>query len=80
SVKIIQNPARGIIQLMFNNDTNKAHISLVNSASVKLLEFNQKNILQNQELDIPVNNLSGGIYFLKVATSNSIETHKIVIE
>ena len=80
TIKIIGNPAREAIQLVFNNDTNQADISLFNTASVKFLDFRKKNFLQYQEIDIPINELSAGIYFLKVVTANTIETHKIVIE
>ena len=80
TIKIIGNPAREAIQLVFNNDTNQADISLFNTASVKFLDFRKKNFLQCQEIDIPINELSAGIYFLKVVTANTIETHKIVIE
>ncbi len=79
--KIMQNPVKEkTIRLIFNKDTNRADVSLLNTASARILAFDKTNISQNQEVDIPIKNLSAGIYFLKVATANSIETHKIVIE
>lgn len=78
--KIIQNPVKGSIQLLFTSITDQADISLLDANSIRVLHFSKKNISQNEEVDIPVKNLAAGIYFLKVVSNDNIETHKIFIQ
>lgn len=78
--KILQNPVKGPIQLMFLHSTGKADISLSNATSQNILHLTKNDVCKNQDLNIPANNLSAGIYFLKVTTDNNIETHRIIIQ
>lgn len=79
-IKIIRNPVKGSIQLMFTMDYNQADISLFDASSQNILLLAKKNILKNQLVNIPVSGLPAGIYFLKISTLNKNETEKIVIQ
>ncbi len=77
--KILRNPVKGSIQLLFMDASVQSDFSLVDAASHNFFHFTEKDISKNQVITIPVNNLAAGIYFLKINTGGKIETHKIII-
>jgi beta-fructofuranosidase len=79
-IKIMQNPAKGFIQLMFTADLTQCDISLFDAASKNVLHLTQKNNSINELLNIPVTGLAAGVYFLKISAENKIETEKVVIQ
>lgn len=71
NIVVFPNPTNGIINIKLNNGNDITNIVLYNMTGQKLLESNQNNI--------DISNLSNGVYLLKVTDSNnSLETKQII--
>ena len=76
-IKIYPNPAIESIKIEWENSINiSAPIRLINNLGQTIFS---ENVLNNKNISIPVNNLSSGIYLLKINTDNKEIVKKVII-
>jgi len=74
---VYPNPASDIINLVFNRNQLKVYsIQLCNLLGERIFEASQ--IDSNELISFPIRNLSEGIYFLKINSTEGLYTKKIV--
>lgn len=73
-ITIYPNPANDIININSENQIQSIEILNISGQVV-----NYENISSNKA-EININNLSSGVYFVKIYTENSISTQKLIIE
>jgi ELWxxDGT repeat protein len=75
SFNVYPNPAKDQITISFNGNIKGAYtVSIKNSLGQIVKEFRSTNRLVN----VDINQLDGGVYFVQVADSESISTTKII--
>jgi anaerobic selenocysteine-containing dehydrogenase len=78
NVKIYPNPAKEFIMVDLNGINEKInHLKIVNLQGQMVYSSNLTN--QSQLINVPLNNLSEGVYYLQIQTNNEIITKKIVV-
>jgi len=71
SLSVYPNPASVSFALKLNNESEgRAIVSIINSAGIKVMEFQVENINDEMLKEIPVKNLSDGIYIVQVLLDN----------
>lgn len=77
-VKIFPNPAKDFVMVDFNEFNGKLNqINLVNVQGQNV--FTLSTVNQSKIFNIPLTNLSDGIYFLQIQTDNRVLSKKIII-
>ncbi len=74
------NPGRSITSLYALNNYSKAEISVTNLNGKIVYNIIANNIVANQQILIPLQQLSKGIYVVKIITEQGIETQKLIVE
>ena len=74
NIKIYPNPTKNQITINIPQNKEITHIKLFNTAGITIKTIHTSNI--NEVLNL--NNLSSGLYFLKINSKNYIETFKVV--
>lgn len=69
------NPANNTINISFKNDTQPIEISLINQYGNTIYISNDIS----DKITIPVSNIASGMYMLRVKTTTSITTKKVII-
>ena len=71
SLSVYPNPTSVSFALKLNDESGgRAIVSIINSAGIKVMEFQVENINDELLKEIPVNNLDEGIYFVQVLLDN----------
>jgi len=71
SLSVYPNPTSVSFALKLNDESEgRAIVSIINSAGIKVMEFQVENINDEMLKEIPVNNLNEGIYFVRVLLDN----------
>jgi M6 family metalloprotease-like protein len=71
SLSAYPNPASVSFALKFNDESEgRAVVSIINSAGIKVIEFQVENLNDELLKEIPVNNLDEGIYIVHVLLNN----------
>jgi hypothetical protein len=72
-VRIFPNPTKGEVNIEFLNDASK---------TVEVLDLTgrliQSNNTSNKKMSVNLNNLSNGVYYVKIQSNNTIEVVKVV--
>jgi hypothetical protein len=74
------NPARSSTSLYALNNYNKAAISISDLNGRTIYRKVMNNVIANQQISIPLSQLSKGIYVIKIATEQGMDTQKLVVE
>jgi hypothetical protein len=74
------NPARSSTALYALNNYNKAAISISDLNGRVIYRKVINNVAANQQISIPLSQLSKGIYVIKIATELGIDTQKLIVE
>ena len=74
------NPAKNNTTLFALNSYDKAEITVSDLNGKIVYRTTLNNIVANQQISIPVQQLSKGIYVIKIATNQNIDTQKLVVE
>lgn len=74
SLSIYPNPANDIVKI--NSEENMDYIEILN-ISGQIVSFENAN---TNNAEININNLSSGVYFIKVYTANDVTTQKLIVE
>lgn len=77
---IYPNPAKDKATLYSLNNYNKTDISVCNLNGKIVYHTTVSNVMANQSINIPVNNLSKGVYVIKIVTDKNTDTQKLVVE
>jgi hypothetical protein len=77
SVSVAPNPFKNQTVISFENNVAPLRLQLYDALGA--LVFTQENVITRQYV-LGRNNLTAGIYFLKISADNSQQTVKIVIE
>lgn len=77
--KVIPNPNNGQFTLQINNSLEIVEISLINSMGIKIYQNNLKITEEQGVVEVDQNNLTSGIYFIKIETENKQYFEKIMI-
>lgn len=81
SINIYPNPASSRLMVDFGNIQNTPNkIEILNSLGQVITTVNTKNISTATPLEIDVNNLTTGIYFVKINADNASITKKLLIK
>jgi hypothetical protein len=76
--RIYPNPATDIVYLEMKDNSTNTILELTDLQGKLIL---QKTIFNGEnKVEIPTNEFTKGIYFLKVVTEKNIELHKLIIE
>ncbi len=78
--QVYPNPAHNSTSLHINTSLGKMDVQLVTAAGNVVYRNQLSTTIAGQKLDIPLVNLAGGIYFLKVATAKGVQTQKILVK
>ena len=79
SCTVSPNPASDFINLAFNATVSAVSVSLVNGNGKMVFTKNSSIIAAGETINIPVQNLPKGLYFVKIKTQDNLATEKIVI-
>jgi 1,4-alpha-glucan branching enzyme len=74
------NPAKNSTALYALNNYNKAAISISDLNGRIIYREVMNNVTANQQISIPLSQLSKGIYVIKIATELGIDTQKLIVE
>ncbi len=74
------NPGRNTTALYALNNYTKAEISVTNLSGKIVYSIIANNVVVNQQILIPLQQLSRGIYVVKIVTEHGIETQKLIVE
>ena len=74
------NPAKNAAALYALNNYSKAAISVSDLRGKIIYSTVINNITVNQQISIPVQQLSKGVYVIKIITNDGIDTQKLVVE
>ncbi len=76
--KVYPNPTNGLLNIRINNFTGKASINVIdiNGRTV----YSNVNNDFNVESSINLNNLSSGMYIIKVTADTTTYTEKVIIK
>jgi len=78
--QVYPNPAHNTTSLHINSNLGKMDVQLVAAAGNVVYRNLLSTTVSGQKLDIPLVNLPGGIYFLKVSTAKGVQTQKILVK
>ena len=73
---IYPNPTRDLVEISIINPQKIIELTLYNVIG----ELVKKEFINNKEVMLDLNNLTKGVYFLKIRNGNKHETHKIIKE
>ncbi|HYJ63762.1 MAG TPA: T9SS type A sorting domain-containing protein, partial [Parafilimonas sp.] len=74
------NPAKNVAALHALNNYNKATISISDLRGRIIYSTVINNITVNQQISIPIQQLSKGVYVIKIVTEQGTDTQKLVVE
>ncbi len=81
-LKVYPNPVHAQLNISFNNTANQTvSIQLYNLNGQLINELHNNTLFAGlQELALPINQITKGIYLLKLTAGNATETQKIVVQ
>lgn len=71
------NPAKNVVNIKFNNNTEVGQIDIINSIGQKAIQVAPENISNQMQIDISA--LPKGIYFVRIQVGNKITTQRISV-
>jgi hypothetical protein len=74
------NPAKNITALYALNNYKSAAISVSDLNGKIIYRKMMNNVTANQQISIPLSQLSKGIYVIKIVTELGIDTQKLIVE
>lgn len=82
NVSLYPNPASGSATLALNNlnKETKTEIILVDMVGKQVATVFSGNATGTQQFEIPLQNLSKGVYFVNIYNGTSVSTHKLIVE
>jgi hypothetical protein len=76
--QLFPNPSTGNFRINFNNDIDKnKNISILDVTGKLILE---KNSINQKATEINANDLTNGIYFVKVTSNEKITINKVILQ
>ncbi|MBC7888979.1 MAG: GH32 C-terminal domain-containing protein [Ferruginibacter sp.] len=78
-LQVMQNPAKDNVIIKFPAALKNTEISLWDVSGKRIYHNRLRNVLQNQQITIPVHGYAKGIYLLKAGNGFATETNKICI-
>ncbi|MCK9255576.1 MAG: T9SS type A sorting domain-containing protein [Bacteroidales bacterium] len=79
SFELKSNPLNESISIEFNTLTNIESIKLINNSSITVFEQGKSRGVPNSAINIPIEDMESGTYFIRVQTENGIEIQRIII-
>jgi len=81
NIKIYPNPVKNqSVKILSNINIEKLDITLYNSVGAKIMDLKNLNLSSGQTIQIPVQHLTSGFYFINLTTPNNSLFKKILIE
>ncbi|MBS1747273.1 MAG: T9SS type A sorting domain-containing protein [Bacteroidetes bacterium] len=77
---VYPNPAKDKATLYPLNNYTKTDIAVCNLNGKIVYHTSVSNVMANQSINIPVGNLSKGVYVIKIVTDKNTDTQKLVVE
>ena len=74
--KIYPTPANGAITIEINNLTKENTLTILNISGQELI----RQQIKESKTQLDINNLTSGVYFLKLITDKTVEVRKIIKE
>lgn len=73
------NPATDKLNIKFQNQTNVENIKMINCNSEIIYHVGKLRGASDSPIDIPIESLDAGTYFLRVESDNGVEVQRIII-
>jgi hypothetical protein len=78
-VLVYPNPFNEKLNILINaSDTGTAHITLTNSAGIKIMDFDQEVVAGTNSTFISGNNLAPAVYYLRIRTGGFVKTLPVI--
>jgi len=74
-INVYPNPAKDKFTITFNNNKHKVSIEMYNSFGCKVKELQTNN---TRSINININDLPNGIYYIRINTDNVVFTYKLI--
>ncbi len=72
-------PINETISIKFNNATNIESIKMLNNSSKVVFEQGKSRGIPYSSIEIPIEELESGVYYIRVKTESGVQTQRIII-
>src|SRR5690606_901138 len=79
-LNVYPNPAKDIVNVIFNANTNTNQISIIDITGKEVVKQQLNLGIGLNKTTVLLNNLNAGVYFLSIISENKIETQKLIIQ